>query len=140
MGTPNYQAIYSMYIASKNCNIDVERLQHQRQSFEEYVTSMIPGSLVLAKSAKRVLGISNIYFPGVSAVEMTIALDQEGVYASRGSACTSENLLGSHVVYAMMGDTISKGVIRFSFSFCNNIDLIELGKVVISVYNKLKES
>jgi cysteine desulfurase len=66
----------------------------------------------LEKSAPHILNIS---FAGVEGESVLLSLDQEGIAASTGSACTSQSLEPSHVIMAMYNDEVrAHSSIRFS--------------------------
>jgi len=59
--------------------------------------------------------ILNISFKGVEGESILLSLDQEGIAASTGSACTSGSLDPSHVIMAMHNDPIrAHSSVRFS--------------------------
>jgi len=60
--------------------------------------------------------IVNFSFLGVEGESLVIALDQEGIAASTGSACTSTSLLPSHVLIAMgLSELDAHSSLRISF-------------------------
>lgn len=64
---------------------------------------------------KSVLHILNISFAGVEGESILLSLDQEGIAASTGSACTSQSLDPSHVIMAMYNDPVrAHSSVRFS--------------------------
>ena len=64
--------------------------------------------------ARRVAGILNGAFPDVDAETLLVALDQQGVLAASGSACTSGAIDPSHVLLAM---GVERGRARASVRF-----------------------
>jgi len=67
------------------------------------VLIMIPGSKLNGptNSNQKLPNIANFSFRGVEGEAMVLALDQEGIAVSTGSACTSQELTPSHVLIAM---------------------------------------
>jgi cysteine desulfurase len=61
----------------------------------------VPGFLVNGDERLRVAGALHCAFPGVEAETLLVALDQQGVYAASGSACSSGAIDPSHVLLAM---------------------------------------
>lgn len=57
----------------------------------------------------------NISFAGIDGAALLMVLDQAGIYATSGSACTSGSLDPSHVLLAMnKGEELATGAIRLS--------------------------
>ena len=70
--------------------------------------------------------ILNVSFPGTRAEVILHTLEQDGIYVSTGSACSSNKKDKSHVLKAMgCTDAESEGAIRFSFSFDNTDEEID---------------
>jgi len=79
----------------------------------------LPQSVVLGEAAPRLPNTSNVALPGLSAENMVIALDLDGVMVSSGSSCSSGKIAGSHVLAAMgVADELSS--IRVSFGWNSN--------------------
>ncbi len=72
--------------------------------------------------------------PKEKAVLLDFNLDMKGIACSRGSACQSGSITGSHVLNSILSDEdLNKPSLRFSFSKHNNIKEVE------KVINVLKE-
>jgi cysteine desulfurase len=70
--------------------------------------------------------IVNISFLGIKGEVLLHALEQDGIYVSTGSACSSRKNTKSHVLKAMgMEDEEIEGAIRFSFSPYNKIEEVD---------------
>ena len=63
--------------------------------------SEIPHSALNGDSVKRCPGTVNFCFEGIEGESLLLLLDDKGVYASSGSACTSGSLDPSHVLLAI---------------------------------------
>ena len=62
----------------------------------------------------------NICFPGIDAETLILALDNEGVFISAGSACTAHESTPSHVLTAMgISDEDARSSVRISLSYTN---------------------
>jgi len=85
--------------------------------------------------------IANLSFDGVEGEGLAIALDQEGVGVSTGSACTSEALVPSHVLMAMgLSHEQTHSSLRFSLgkhTTAKEIDYVL--KVLPKVLNRLRK-
>ena len=78
--------------------------------------------------------VLNISFLGTRGEVILHTLEQDGIYVSTGSACSSNHGGGSHVLKAMgLSDEEITGAIRFSFGRFNSID--EMGYVIEKVKN-----
>lgn len=79
------------------------------------VLSKIPGSRLTGHPEKRVPDIASFIFEGAEGEAILLSLDQEGIGASSGSACTSGLLEPSHVLTAMgISPELAHGSVRFS--------------------------
>ena len=75
----------------------------------------------------RLPNTTNISFEFIEGEGILLLLDEYGICASSGSACTSGSLQPSHVLRAMgVPFTMAHGSIRFSLSIYNTEDEIDL--------------
>ncbi|MFR8073047.1 MAG: aminotransferase class V-fold PLP-dependent enzyme, partial [Anaerovoracaceae bacterium] len=66
-------------------------------------------------------------FPGTRGEVLLHTLEQDGIYVSTGSACSSNKKGQSHVLKAMgLTDREIEGTLRFSFGQMNDIDEIDV--------------
>jgi cysteine desulfurase len=88
----------------------------------------------------RLPGTTNISFKGVEGEAMLMHLDQAGVCASSGSACTSGSLEPSHVLRAMgVPFNYAHGSIRFSLGrFNTDEDVDEILRVMPKIIEQLR--
>lgn len=75
--------------------------------------SRIPGSVLNGDAANRLCGNISFCFEGIEAEALLLALDQRGICASSGSACTSGAVEPSHVLTAI-GRPRSMGALRLT--------------------------
>jgi cysteine desulfurase len=93
-----------------------ERMRELRDHFEQELTRALP-SLRINGTGPRAPHVSNITFPDADGETLLLQLDQAGIAASLGSACTSGALEPSHVLRAMgVPYSLARSSIRFSFS------------------------
>lgn len=92
-----------------------------RDHFENEVLKL-PGVSVNG-SGPRVCNTTNLAFEGMDGETFLIALDQKGVFASLGSACSSGSIEPSRILLSM-GIPLSKAraSLRFSFSRLNSME------------------
>lgn len=96
---------------------DVPKEQKLRDRLEEILLHVIPDCEVNGDVKNRLPNTTNIGFKYIEGEAILLSLDQYGICASSGSACTSGSLEPSHVLRAMgIPYTILHGSIRFSLS------------------------
>jgi cysteine desulfurase len=96
----------------------------------------------LHEHGKRCPGVLNITFEGTRGEVLLHTLEQDGIYVSTGSACSSHKTGDSHVLLAMGLDHKKiEGAIRFSFSEFNTRDemdeVIDRTKAAVNRFRKL---
>ena len=103
-GTENVPAIAAMAEALKEANAKMaessEYLIKLRDNLIEGL-SRIPHSALNGDSQKRLPGNVNFCFEGIEGESLLLLLDDKGICASSGSACTSGSLDPSHVLLAI---------------------------------------
>ena len=100
-------------------HIDEEntRVRALRDRLEQGLLATIPNSQVNGDTEHRLPNTSSVAFKFVEGKAILLMLDQYGICASSGSACTSGSLEPSHVLRAMgVPFTFAHGSIRFSLS------------------------
>ena len=91
-----------------------------RDRLEEAVLASIPGTSRNGAKAERLPNTSNIAFDSIEAEAILMLLDQVGICASSGSACTTGSLDPSHVLVAMgLSPARARGSVRFSLGIDN---------------------
>ena len=101
-------------LALKNGAGESMRLAALRDRLEQAILDRIPGTGVNGHGP-RVGNTTNIYFDGVGAEAMLIALDLTGYAVATGSACSSGAVEASHVLTAMgLSKDRAKSSLRFS--------------------------
>jgi cysteine desulfurase len=117
-GTENLSGIAGFGGAAKTVLADESepvRVAALRDTFERSLKDALPHAVILGVGAERLANTSNIALPGLSAENMVIALDLDGVMVSSGSSCSSGKISPSHVLAAMGLEGISS--IRVSFGW-----------------------
>jgi cysteine desulfurase len=96
------------------------RVRALRDRLEDGLLKAIPNALLNGKKDERLPNTTNISFEYVEGEAILLMMDQFGICASSGSACTSGSLEPSHVMRAMgVPFTAAHGSIRFSLSTYN---------------------
>ena len=107
-------------IAEKNLNQYQKKLQELRDYCLKEIKKNIPNIHINGTMEKRLPGNINISFEGIDSNELLFKLDEFGICASGGSACSSGDNNPSHVLTAIgVPNELAKGAIRFSFGDFN---------------------
>ena len=116
-------------LAMANLADEDSRVRALRDKLEEGILAAIPGTSRNGAKEPRLPNTSNLAFEGVEAEGILMLLDQAGICASSGSACTTGSLDPSHVLTAM-GCSVARArsSIRFSLGIYNTE--AELGYVL----------
>jgi cysteine desulfurase len=94
-----------------------ERVGQLRDKLETNLLAQIPQSMVNGDREHRLLNTTSIAFEYVEGEAILLMMNEHGICASSGSACTSGSLEPSHVLRAMgVPFTAAHGSIRFSLS------------------------
>ena len=86
----------------------------------------IPRTRLTGDPVNRLPGIASFVFEGIEGESMVLMLDQCGICASSGSACSSDSLEPSHVLLAIgLPHVIAHGSLRLSLNKDNSIEEID---------------
>ena len=123
-GTENVASIVGFGCAAELAMANLEdentRVRALRDRLENGILGGIPGTARNGAQEPRLPNTSNIAFEGVEAEGILMLLDQAGICASSGSACTTGSLDPSHVLTAMGCSTArARSSIRFSLGIYN---------------------
>ncbi len=140
-GTENIPAIMSMAAAfddaCEKIAVNTEKLTKLRDRLIEGLCS-IPHSILNGDAKKRLPGNVNVCFEGIEGESLLLLLDDKGIAASSGSACTSGSLDPSHVLLALgRPHEVAHGSLRLSLCEENTEEeveyIIEAVKDVVSL-------
>lgn len=119
-GTENIPAIVGMAAALDEACDRLEEDTATLTALRERLIaglSNIPHSVLNGNREHRLPGTVNFCFEGIEGESLLLLLDDKGVYASSGSACTSGSLDPSHVLLAIgRPHEIAHGSLRLSLS------------------------
>jgi cysteine desulfurase len=123
-GTENVAAIIGMgkaaEIALARFADDSARIVELRDLLESLLLESCPGSRVNGRGQNRLPNTSNMSFRYLEGESILVLLDQQGICASTGSACTAGSSEPSHVLRAMKVPTDwLQGAVRFSLGRFN---------------------
>ncbi|VVB99938.1 Cysteine desulfurase IscS 2 [uncultured archaeon] len=118
-GTENVAGIVGLatglQICQKERKKEARRLSGLRDYFIRELTERIQKTTLNGHPKQRLPGNVNVSFLDVEGESILLCLDKEGIYASTGSACSSQSLEPSHVILATgLPYEAAHGSIRFS--------------------------
>ena len=136
-GTENVPAIAGLGLAAEIAGNDrvaeMNRIAEMRQSlmdgFRAEISDMIINSPEEAgeKSGQCCPSVLSVSFLGTRGEVLLHTLEQDGIYVSTGSACSSNKKGQSHVLRAMgLKDKEIEGTLRFSFGRFNSMEEIDI--------------
>jgi cysteine desulfurase len=129
-GTENAAGIVGLgkacELAAKNMVAENNRVKRLRDKLESELLKKIPQSRVNGDIENRLPNTTNISFEYVEGEAILLLMNELGICASSGSACTSGSLQPSHVLRAMgVPFTMAHGSIRFSLSVYNTEEEVD---------------
>lgn len=119
-GTENLSAIAGMAAALKEAVSHMAAAEEKVSSLRDILIeglSKIPHARLNGDAKRRLPGNVNFCFEGIEGESLLLLLDNKGVAASSGSACTSGSLDPSHVLLALgLPHEVAHGSLRLSLS------------------------
>ncbi len=104
-----------------------ERIGRLRDRLEQTLLDKVSNALINGDPANRLPNTTSVAFEYVEGEAILLMMNEYGICASSGSACTSGSLEPSHVLRAMgVPFTAAHGSIRFSLSRYNTDDEIDV--------------
>jgi len=144
-GTENLSGIVGLGKAIELATADIEghnrRIRALRDRLMRAIQEKIPHTHLNGHPEKRLPGNINISFEFIEGESMLLWLDDEGICASTGSACTSGSLEPSHVLLATgLPVEISHGSLRLTLGDVNtDTDVDFVLEVLPKVVSRLRE-
>jgi cysteine desulfurase len=129
-GTENVASIVGFGRAAELAMARLEdentRVRALRDRLENTILRTVPNTVRNGAKEPRLPNTSNIAFDFVEAEGILMKLDELGICASSGSACTTGSLNPSHVLTAMgIKPARAKGCVRFSLGFYNSDEEVD---------------
>ncbi|MBN2038170.1 MAG: cysteine desulfurase NifS [Chitinispirillaceae bacterium] len=113
-------------LAKKQMDQDNERIRKLRDKLERALLATCPAAKLNGHRTLRLPNTANISFEAIEGESILLHLDELGIAASSGSACTTGSLEPSHVMRAMgIPYTFAHSSIRFSLSRYTTEDQID---------------
>jgi cysteine desulfurase len=129
-GTENVASIIGLgkacELAAEHIREEDERVRYLRDRLENEILKRIPNAIVNGDREHRLPNTTSISFEYVEGEAILLMMNEFGICASSGSACTSGSLEPSHVLRAMgVPFTAAHGSIRFSLSTYNTEEEVD---------------
>lgn len=142
-GTENVAGIYSMAVALTVAVKNMQKnMQYETALRDKLIAelSKIPHSKLNGSKEKRLPNNFNMCFEGIEGESLLLLLDDYGICASSGSACTSGSLDPSHVLLAIgLPHEVAHGSLRLTVSPYNtNLDINKICKLVPQIVEYLR--
>ena len=144
-GTENVAEIVGLGKASELAKNNLKQHQEHLKTLRDYyiknIEERLPDAKLNGPRENRLPGNANFSFPGINGEELLIHLDERGICASAGSACTTGTTNPSHVLVAIgLDKNLSKGALRVSFGDENTLEDADfLVNSLVEIINKMKE-
>lgn len=144
-GTENVAGIVGL---GKACELAKAGMEYEntfvrslRDRLEAGLLASVPSIRINGDMASRLPNTASVSFEYIEGEAILLLLNQFGICASSGSACTTGSLEPSHVLRAMgIPYTAAHGTIRFSFSRYNTVEEVDRTlQVVPPVIARLRE-
>ena len=125
-------------LAKENLEKNIIHFKNLRDTLVSKVLEEIPHVTINGHPEKRIPSNAHFSFLGVNGEDLIIKLDEEGIAASTGSACSVKTQKESHVLKSMgfSHDQIT-GSLRLTLGTSNTI--LEIEKTVITLKNVVEE-
>ena len=129
-GTENVPEIVALGKAAQIAEKNLERYQNKLRNLRDYclekLKEIVPNIHINGTMDKRLPGNINVSFENIDSSELLFKLDEYGICASGGSACSSGENSPSHVLTAIgVPSELAKGAIRFTFGDFNTKEDID---------------
>jgi cysteine desulfurase len=129
-GTENVAGIVGMAEALSLCSVRLrESMQHTqrlRDYFAERILRECEGVRLNGHPSRRLPGNVNVSFSGVDASALLVLLEEDGIRAAAGSACSTGAAEVSHVLRAIgVPEEYASGSIRFTLGAENTKEEID---------------
>lgn len=130
-GTSNVAGIVGFGVAtsmaSREITSEASRLEKMRDGLQKELSERISGVHVNGAGAQRLPGTLNVCIEGIEGESLLLMLDEAGIAASSGSACTSGSLEPSHVLVGMgVEKQLALGSLRVSLGRSSTQEDIDL--------------
>ena len=129
-GTENVAGVVGLGKAIEIANMNLEnynkKLTNLRDYYFEQIQNKIQNVKINGSLKQRLPGNANVSFKGIRADDLLLKLDEDGISASAGSACSSGSPEPSHVLTALgLDKELAFGTLRTTFGQENTKEEID---------------
>ncbi len=145
-GTENVAEIVALGKACQIAEKNIEQYQQKLKNLRDYclnkIQEKIPDIYINGTMERRLPGNINISFKDLNSGELLLRLDEVGICASGGSACSSKEASPSHVLTAIgLPSELSKGALRLTFGDYNTKEDVEyLVENLVRIVEEMRNS
>lgn len=141
-GTENVPGIIGLgeacKIAKNNMEPHINKLKELREFYFSEIQKQVSDIKINGSMKHRLPGNNNVSFKGINGNELLMKLDEKGICASAGSACSSGSNMPSHVLTAIgLTSEYAEGTLRVTFGDENTKEDVEY--LVTSLADIIKE-
>lgn len=142
-GTENVPGIvgmgYAISLANNEIASHTEKIKYLRDLYIKSIINEVPNIYINGSLDKRLPGNANISYLGIKGAKMVELLNERGICASSGSACSAGLIKPSNVILATTKNSnIASSALRTTFGKYNTIDdinyLVENIKDIVKKY------
>lgn len=142
-GTENVPGIigmgYAISLANNEIESHTEKIKYLRDLYIKSIINEVPNIYINGSLDKRLPGNANISYLGIKGAKMVELLNERGICASSGSACSAGLIKPSNVILATTKNSnIASSALRTTFGKYNTIDdinyLVENIKDIVKKY------
>lgn len=145
-GTENIPGIVGVGKAIELADYNLEKYNKKLQELRNYlikeIENKIPDVKLNGHRLKRLPGNINVSFANIDGGDLLLSLDEKGICASAGSACSTGNENPSHVLTAIgLPSNLSKGTLRITLGEENTKEDVDfLIKNLVEIVKKLRNN
>lgn len=130
----------ALEMVQSNRQSEILRQSELRDNFINQIKDIIPEAIINGDMTKRLPGNINISIPGIDGESAVLYLDNNGIMAATGSACSTGNKDPSHVLIALgLSNQLANNSLRFTLGKTTSSgDLNYLVSVLPKVIKQLR--
>ena len=130
---------YAISLANNEIESHTEKIKYLRDLYIKSIINEVPNIYINGSLDKRLPGNANISYLGIKGAKMVELLNERGICASSGSACSAGLIKPSNVILATTKNSnIASSALRTTFGKYNTIDdinyLVENIKDIVKKY------